>query len=198
MNSNNTNSAKTARQRRLAAAARKKAIIAACLIAVMAFMWVRVFAKKGNKAKPDDVTASTVRTVSASTTAKSDPKKAIIEYKKLPMVSGRNDVLVRDIFDKKSWVDGKDGADNWIDEQALLSNNIRRAGKTLKLEAILMGEGGQKPEIFISGKLVPAGSDFPTRYKGRIYMFTVENVTANKVVLKCSDVSIVLKLSEVN
>ena len=59
-----------------------------------------------------------------------------------------------------------------------------------------MGEGGQKSEIFIDDKLVPAGSDFPTRYNSRTYRFTVENITANKVVLKCKDVIVTLKMSE--
>jgi hypothetical protein len=114
------------------------------------------------------------------------------------VVPGRNDVLTRDIFSKKSWNNEGIATDDGDAKQDLLSNSIRRAGQALKLEAILMGEGGQKSEIFISGKLVPAGSDFPTRYQGRTYRFTVEIITANKVVLKCEDVSIVLKLSEIN
>ena len=59
-----------------------------------------------------------------------------------------------------------------------------------------MGEGEQKSEIFINDKLVPAGSDFPAKYKGRVYRFMVESITANKVVLKCKDVVVTLKLAE--
>jgi hypothetical protein len=164
----------------------------------MAVMWTRIFVKKGSNAKPAEVTASTVRTVSASATAKEEIKTATMKYKKLPMVPGRNDVLTHDIFSSKAWVNEKGDANNWEGKQEMLSDDIRQAGKALKLEAIIMGDGGQKSEIFIADKLVPAGSDFPTHYKGRTYRFTVENITANKVVLKCKDVSIVLKLSEIN
>jgi hypothetical protein len=194
MTSENKNSAKSARQRRLAAAARKKAIIAVCLIVVMAFMWVRIFTKKGDKTQPVKAAASTVRTVSAST--KANPKMTTMKYKQLPMIEGRNDVLVRDIFSLQAWLDGKGTADDWNSKQKLLAADIRRAGKALKLEAIIMGEGEQKSEIFISDKLVPAGSDFPTKYKGRVYRFMVESITANKVVLKCKDVVVTLKLAE--
>jgi hypothetical protein len=198
MSSMTKNSGRSARQRRLAAAARKKAILAVCLIIVMALMWTRIFVKKDSNAKPAEVTASTVRTVSASVTVKDEPEMTTLKYKKLPMVPGRNDVLTRDIFSSKAWVNKKGVASNWNSNQDMLSDDIRQAGKTLKLEAILMGERGQKAEIFINDKLVPAGSDFPTHYKGRTYRFTVEKITANKVVLKCKDVSIVLKLSEIN
>ena len=194
MNSKATNTGKSSRQRRQAALAKKKAIIATVLVIVMALMWVRVFAKKGKKAAPAKVTAATVRTVTASTTAAEKTKKTTMQYKQLPMVAGRNDVLVRDIFSRKSWNNGLGAADGWNSEQTMLSDDIRRAGQNLKLEAITMGEGGQKSEVFIDGKLVPAGSDFPTRYEGRIYRFTVEKIAANKVVLKCKDVSVTLKM----
>lgn len=196
MDSKSTNSGKSSRQRRQAAIARKKAILAAVLVLVMVVLWIRLFAKKGKKAAPAKVTAATSRTVTTSNTTVRKPKKNTIKYKQLPMVAGRNDVLQRDIFSKKSWIDAKDTADAWNSKREILSDDIRRAGKSLKLEAILMGEGGEKSEIFIEDKLVPLGADFPTRHAGRIYRFTVEKVTANKVILKCKDVSVVLKLSE--
>ena len=195
------NSGKLARQQRLRAAARKKAIIAACLLLVMGLLWIRVLAKKGGKSIPANAKAVAVKTTTSSTSVKKDKKNSAIKRIEIEVVKGRNDVLVRDIFSQKPWI-GKgykritNTSDSWANDQKILKNDIRLAAKKLRLEAIIMGQGGKLSEVFINNRLVPAGSDFPIRHNGRIFRFTVEDVTPGKVVLKCLDVEVTLKISQ--
>ena len=192
---------KLARQQRLRAAARKKAIIAGCLLLVMGLLWIRVLAKKGGKSIPAKANAVTVETSSADTSVKAESKSTAFRYTKIEVVKGRNDVLVRDVFAQKKWA-GK-GYNNianiggsWANDQKILKEDIRSAAKKLRLEAIIMGQEGKLSEIFINNKLVPEGSDFPIRHDGRIFRFTVTEVGPEKVILKCLDVEVTLKMSQ--
>ena len=74
------------------AAEKKKTITAICLIAVMAFMWVRVLGGKTG----DEAQAALTNATAANKQSNSEPLK--ITYIDLPVVKGRNDVLNRDFF----------------------------------------------------------------------------------------------------
>jgi hypothetical protein len=194
-------SSKLARQQRLRAVARKKVIIAGCLLLVMGGLWIRVFAKKGGKNIPAKANAVTVEKNTTDTAVKSASRGAALRYINIEVVKGRNDALVRDVFSQKPWI-GKDykhittSTDSWANDQKILKEDIRSAAKKLKLEAIIMGQERKLSEIFINNKLVPEGSDFPIRHDGRIFRFTVTEVGPEKVVLKCLDVEVTLKMSQ--
>ena len=73
------------------AAEKKKTVCALCLIALMAFMWVRVLFKKGPES------------VEATPTAKKLDSEFKVSFVELPEVEGRNDVLTRDFFAANGW-----------------------------------------------------------------------------------------------
>lgn len=196
MKDTKANSSKLARKQRLKAAARKKAIIAGCLLLVMGGMWVRLLVKRSGNSIPKKAKAVTVETITETAPVKQASKHSAIKHTKIEVVPGRNDVLVRDIFSQKTWNGKSNGlaVDAAGNDQNVSKDDIRKASENLKLLGTTMSQGGQPSEVFINDEVVPAGSDFPIRHNGRIFRFTVEEVSPEKVVLKCLDVEVTLKM----
>jgi len=175
-------------------AERKKTVLAFCLIAVMAFMWVRVLSRKA----PNAVEAALMtQQENLNDQANSQLKISFIE---LPKVTGRNDVITRDFFDSGGWrgfikdreeknlVGYKEvGVTSNYDSKEVL---IKIAGK-LKLEAIELGEN---PRAFINSRLLSVGDKFHLKEGLDSYECEVVRIEQNLVILRCSEVEITLKL----
>lgn len=139
------------------AAEKKKTIVALCLIAVMGFMWVRVFMRK----EPKSAEAAVVqRKVEPNTSGSNSELK--ISFVELPKVTGRNDVLTKDFFAANNWqdfIDGKGESPDGNKEVIVVSGVddeeiVKRVAKKLKLEAIGLGKN---PKAFINDKLLSVG-----------------------------------------
>lgn len=132
-----------------------KTVIAACLLAVVVFMWVRVLGKNG----PQSANAAVASQKATAGWANSRLKISFIE---LPKVGGRNDVLARDFFTVSDWRDftrGGKGKSSGVEEVSVVSGNggvetARRVAEKLKLETIVLGEN---PRAFINDKLLSVG-----------------------------------------
>ena len=179
--------------------ANQKAIVAGVLVFVMLVMWMRVFLKK-KSALPVAVSASTTEQQTTDAQQQTQAKGSNFHYVELPVVSGRNDVLVRDVFSAKAWNGG--GINDVVNvtsdrenESQLLQDEIRSIAQNLKLEAIINGNNGHPSEVFLENKLVPTGSDLIVRRNGKKLTFTIESAEGNQVVLKCEDVRVTLKMS---
>jgi hypothetical protein len=79
------------------AAEKKKTVLALCLIALMAFMWVRVLGRK-TPAAADAASVAQRRGATAQTDS-----QIKISFIELPKVTGRNDIMTRDFFDPVGW-----------------------------------------------------------------------------------------------
>jgi hypothetical protein len=77
--------------------AEKKKAVAACLIAVMAIMWIRVLTKQAPQAAE---AAFMTEQLNAEDVSNQELNISFIE---LPKVAGRNDVITRDFFASKGW-----------------------------------------------------------------------------------------------
>jgi len=176
-------------------AERKKTVLAFCLIAVMAFMWVRVLSRKA----PNAVEATLMtQQENLNDQANSQLKISFIE---LPKVSGRNDVITRDFFDSDGWrgfiKDGEEKNLVGYKEVGVTSNDnskevlIKIAGK-LKLEAIELGEN---PRAFINSRLLSVGDKFHLKEGLDSYECEVVRIEQNLVLLRCSEVEITLRLA---
>ena len=169
------------------AAEKKKTIIALCLIAVMALMWVRVLGKKG----PNTAGAALRGEEVIEGQSNSELKISFIE---LPNVKGRNDVLIRDFFTADGGDLSSAGGVNVVSRDGG-GEVIRRIAEKLKLEAI--GLGGN-PQAFINDKLLAVGDKLPIVDRGNTYECEVIGIEENTVSIRCGEAEITLKLTQAN
>lgn len=177
-------------------AAQKKVVIAFCLIAVMAFMWVKVLIKKAPQAAQ---AAPAAKQVEPNGQMNSQLKVSFID---LPEVAGRNDVITRDFFDVDNWqefVGDKEGnrlsgiKDVNVDSGDGSEQVIRKVVEKLKLEAIVLGK---KPQIFINGKLLGRGDKLLIGDGAVTYECEVVGIEENAVFMRCGKAQITLKLTK--
>jgi hypothetical protein len=175
------------------AAEKKKAALALGLIALMAFMWVRVL---GRKTPATADAASMVQQGDLNGQCDSQIKISFIELAKVP---GRNDVITRDFFDPVGWrgfvKDGKtqNQAANEVDHVSTDASGevITRIARKLQLEAIVLGEN---PQAFINDKLLSVGEKLPVRDRVNTYECEVVEIQERKVLIRCREAQIELEL----
>ena len=78
-------------------AEKKKVVVASCLIAVMAIMWVRVLTKQAPQAAEAALTTEKLNEIGSSN------QELKVSFIELPQVAGRNDVITRDFFASDDW-----------------------------------------------------------------------------------------------
>ena len=169
-----------------------KLIIAAVLVTIMGFMWLRLLLFNKSPDAAAGAAVATVDTQDKENTPKPSPELTYIE---LPFVPGRHDVLRNDIFRPVNWrafkaVDdtqnsGSGGLDS--DKGALTAGDIRRIDSLITLDGIIAEGGGQAREAFINGKLVSVGSKVAVEYDKRSVELTVTEIYRNKVVLRVGE-----------
>lgn len=170
---------------------KSKLIIAAVLITVMAFMWLRllVFNKTPDTAA-GGTSSGPVDAQVAGTTTKAVPE---LTYSELPFETGRHDVLANDIFRSGTWLvfGAVDNTQNTVgpdvNEHALTASDIRNITGLVTLDGIIAEQGTQAPEAFVNGKLVSVGSKVAVEYNKRSFELTVTKIHRNKVVLRVGE-----------
>ena len=175
------------------AAEKKKTVTALCLIAVMAFMWIRVLTRKSPEAAE-----AAFETVQENVESRTYPELKI-SFIELPEVAGRNDVIDRDFFTSGGWkhfVSGKERNLTDIKEVNIVSKNgseevIKKVAEKLKLEAIVLG---RNPRAFINDKVLAVGDKLFVGDKVNRYECEVVEIEENTVVIKCLEAEITLKL----
>ena len=173
-------------------AEKKKLILALGLITVMVLLWVRAFSGGGDGpavAKAGDDNSGVI------SGANSGKPEMGISYIKLPVVPGRNDVLTRDIFTHKNLnVDDKSESEGY-EKTDIQSDYILQIAQTIKLDAIILAEPRDESQVLLDGKLLSVGSRLSVTYDESVYEFTIKQVYDNRVVLKCNEISVVVKMS---
>ena len=178
---------------------RPRVIAAALLVTVMAFMWIKVLIN--HRAEKNEARAAVARAAAeAQAVGTQIQRQTRISLIRLPVVPGRNDTLMNDIFTADGWKAFPSGnrAGTGTSPQEIDRDDadyINKIAQSISLEAVI---AGPNPEAFIGNKLVSVGQTLPVRYSDKIYEFTVDEIHANKVVLKWDDVSVVLKMSQSN
>jgi len=194
MRRNKINNAKRANKLIVQLAAdKKKAVLAMCLVAVMAIMWVRVLGNKGPQAAK-----------AKSTTQQEDSDNQAqswlnISFTELPKVPGRNDVITKDLFASNGWRNFTKKRENitGVEEVSVVSTNgdqdvIAEVAKKLKLDAIVLSEN---PQAYINDKLLSVGDKLLVKDKTDIYEFEVVGIEENLVFIRCAQARITLKLT---
>jgi len=181
-------------------AEKKKAVAASCLVAVMAIMWVRVLTKQAPEAAE---AVSMTEQLNAEGSSNRELKVSFIE---LPQVAGRNDVITRDFFASDGWrsFDSEKGRNlAVIEEVKVVSKNgneevIRKVAEKLKLEAIVVLSNN--PRAFINNKVISVGDKVLIRDGVDTYECEVIEIEEkeNKVVIKCREAEVTLKLKQVS
>ena len=196
MNRNGKNNGKAANRllRRLAAD-KKKSIIAMALLGVMAVMWLRVLSGKRPVAAP----AATTQTSDAANTKQPAVRK--VTFVELPIIPGRNDVIVRDFFNARGWKDfgrHKDDGPDASEQGTLISPKnqdelLEQLTSKLRLEALV---GGDQPRAFINNRLVSKGDSVVVKRGNDTYLFEVVGIFENSVLLKHNEAHVTLKLTQ--
>jgi len=168
---------------------KKKAVVAVGLISVMVFMWAKVLGgtdPQAAKAMPKAQTAGIEQSES----------ELNISFVELPKVKGRNDVLSRDFFAVGNWKDftaDGSGEVNVVSKDGIEEVVIEAAEK-LKLEAIVFGAN---PQAFINDKLMAVGDRLKVVEGVNKYEFEVTKIEEKRVHVRCGEVEMVLKLTEI-
>jgi len=178
------------------AAEKKKTVAAACLIAVMVFMWVRMLAPKTPRGAEAALTAQEVVKGESNSELK-------ISFTELPKVRGRNDVLTRDFFASDGWRNFRstEGENlSGIEGVNVVSGNgsegvVRRIAEKLKLQAIMLGGN---PQAFINDKLLSVGDKLLVTDGGDSFECEVAGIEEKMVFIRCGEAEITLKLTQVS
>ncbi len=178
------------------AADKKKTILAFCLVALMAFMWVKVLTGK----KPEAANAKT-------TTGQTEKETRLdsvgnISYIDLPDIEGRNDSIKRDIFAADGWKSfaGKNESVVLTREVNVVSGDVsesvmKRIAENLKLEAFVMGNN---PLAYINDRILSVGDSLSVTDGANKYECEVVLIENNSVVMRCGKAEVILKLKKVN
>lgn len=172
---------------------KKKTVAAACLVIVMAILWIRVLTNNGPE------TAEAVITVEQSNIEDTSAKNLNISFVKLPQVAGRNDVITRDFFASNDWRYFKGGQKRSLAVIEEVKNGneevIRKVAEKLKLEAIVVLSN--KPRAFINNKVISVGDKVLIRDGTNTYECEVIEIREkeNIVVIKCGEAEVTLKLT---
>lgn len=195
MKSDSQNKNNTSRIINQLVAEKKKVAMALGLVILMTIMWVRVIVKSG----PDSAKAS----VNVPAVKVEKPKNISnkVEFVKLPVVVGRNDVLTKNIFEVKNWQSFMAGSNfdlNQIHRKEPTSNeiensNIEMVSKNLTLDAI---ELGNNPKAFINGQLLSAGDKFALRIGENVFECQIKEVAENLVLINFNGTDISLRLTQ--
>ena len=165
------------------AAEKKKAVLALCLISLMAFMWIKVLTKTSPQAAEAELIAELIMET------QSEPELEI-SFIELPRVAGRNDIVTRDFFDSDGWqsfVGGRGLKSVAVEEIDIVSKNDdqevirRKVADNLKLEAIVSSED---PLAFINDKVLRAGDKLFVGDGIESYECEVVEIKENIVVIR--------------
>ena len=178
------------------AAEKKKTVTALCLVAVMAFMTVRVLIRR----IPQAAEATSV-TKEMNVEGKSNPELKI-SFIELPEVAGRNDVITRDFFtsgSRQDFVDEEVKKSAGTEDVHIVSKDgnvevIRRIAEQLKLQAIVLSKN---PQVFINDKLLTVGDKLLVGEGVDRHECEVVEIRRDAVVVRCTDAEITLKLTQV-
>lgn len=179
------------------AAEKKKAVLAFCLVSLMAFMWIKVLTKTSPQAADAGLIAELM-----NMETQSEPELEI-SFIELPRVKGRNDMVTRDFFASDGWqnfVGGRGPKKVAVEEINIVSKDndqevIRKVAENLKLEAIVSSED---PLAFINDKVLRAGDKLSVSDGIESYECEVVEIKENIVVMKCRESTITLKMTQVN
>ena len=176
------------------AAEKKKSVIAACLVSLMVFMWVKTLTGKG---PADAEGALTSQGMNQQQEADSELQVSFIE---LPEINGRHDVLSGDFFSADGWqgfsvgqIRNRNGGQVNLVSGKGTEDIVRRIANKLRLEAI---ELGQIPRVFINDKLLSTGDKLNVKDGNRMYECKVVGIEKNRVFLRWEKSQITLKLLE--
>jgi len=169
---------------------KSKLIVAAVLVAIMAFMWLRLLFFN----KPSGASAAAVP-AAVKTQQPVDEKEAVPEltYIQLPVVPGRHDVLTADVFRPRNGrffttPDTASGDDNPVDRDGFpTAEDIPKIEALITLDGIIAGGDRTGREAFINGRLVSVGSTVTVEYNKRTVELTVTEIHRNKVVLRVGE-----------
>ena len=178
------------------ASEKKKTVLAICLIALMAFMWIKVFVKKG------PVAAEATSMTEPSDSEKENNQEVNVSYVELPKVKGRNDMIVKDFFSSNGWENFIEGNENKFigtQEVEIISDEekkeiIKKVAEKLKLEATVMGKNAL---VCINNKVLSVGDKVLIDIGVDQYECEVVKIEENAVSIKCGEAEIILKLSPV-
>jgi len=172
----------------------KKTAVAVGLLALMAFMWVRVLLGH----RPDAAGASPESSAERSQPARNVVKARFIE---LPEVPGRNDSIASDFFtvhDRARFQKETPRTTGTATEVQTTAEDraqevIRRISQRLRVEAVLRSDN---PQAFVNDQLVKAGDVLTIKEGADSFAFEVLKIHDDAVLVECNGIRLTLKLAQ--
>jgi len=175
---------------------KKKAVLAVCLIAVMAFMWVRLLSKDA----PEAAGANSMPQQASLLSQGQSNSPSKISFVELPKVPGRHDVITRDFFAPGDWwksITGTEGENVSGTEQVSVVSGqgdqevINVLTSRLRLGAIVKDNNLQ---AFINGDVLSVGDKLPIREGARTFECEVVQIQEDAVTIRCGQAQVTLKI----
>lgn len=175
----------------------KKVVLAIAMVLVLMFMWGRLLFSDDSNVK--EAKGNMIQMIAPLPGSEYRPH---LKRVKLPVVAGRNDVITHDMFSTAGWASLKSRTIT-VGSQSIAGMDaetqemrVRQIAGTLELGAIINGVKDETNKAFVDGKLVSAGSKLRVRRSGRVYVFNIEDVMRDRVVLKWKEFTMTIKMTE--
>ena len=179
-----------------------KIVVAVALVSIMFVMWAKVFlgakAEKANAAQIASQPDNQLQNTEQQTSIK-------VSYIQMPVVPGRNDVLVKDIFTAQNWTafgwqndqnsQNVEIASQHDDGRQMHEKNLRQIAETVPVDAVSTDQNG-RIQAFIQDNVVSIGSKLTVEHNGYAYEFVVVEIESEKVVLGWKNCSVTLQMSQ--
>jgi len=176
------------------AAGGKKTVVAFGLLALMAFMWVRVLIGH----RPGAAEAAPERTQEPSLPKEKPVRARFIE---LPKVPGRNDSIHSDFFAVRDWArfqqETAPRAGTATEVQTTSENHaqevIQRIAQRLRVGAVLHSDNSQ---AFVNDQLLKVGDIVTVKDGADSFDFEVQTIHEDAVLVECKGIRLTLKLAQ--
>jgi hypothetical protein len=174
---------------------KKKIVFTISLVALMAFMWFRVFTRKAPESTQAAEASGQLEQQGRTT------PKLKISFVELPEVAGRNDVITRDFFSSNGWKNFVDVGETQkvVTEVNIVSGDgeeivMKKIADKLKLEAIMTSEN---PRAFVNDRVLSVGDTLLIGEGAKTYECNVVKIEGNTVVIGWKQSTITLKIQQV-
>lgn len=161
---------------------RGKVISAIVLVSIMTILWLRVFLNSDN----DEALATGPKTADVQNAQEEGNK---LQYIDLPVISGRQDGLKRDVFaisDSSIQLETTE-VEKPVEIEVPLKDGkeiVRKSVEGLTIDAIIAGSDDKESEAYVGNKVLKVGSIYTVEHGGESYRLEVKEIQESVIIFE--------------